>query len=159
MVKVYIGESSPLALLHGKEYKVLSVEHGRYRIIDEAGKDYLYPKEQFKDPEDEKFSFGYFMELLEKGKNIDETEFYFTDGPKDDYHILGYLPQYEKPYCVGYCDAEDGAEFATAEELVNAKIFDGKSLKERWNETRITALYGIPINDWRECAMPSNKLN
>lgn len=43
----YIDESDPLALINGKEYKVLSVEHGWYRIIDETGEDYLYAPEAF----------------------------------------------------------------------------------------------------------------
>lgn len=50
----FIGESDPLALLHGKEYEVLAVEKGWYRIIDETGSEdgeeypgYLYPPEAF----------------------------------------------------------------------------------------------------------------
>lgn len=43
----YIGETSPLELTHGKLYKVLSVERGRYRIIDDTGEDYLYPAGNF----------------------------------------------------------------------------------------------------------------
>lgn len=43
----YMGESDPLALLNGKEYGVVSVEKGWYRIIDETGEDYLYPPEAF----------------------------------------------------------------------------------------------------------------
>ena len=42
-----MGESDPLALLNGKEYGVVSVEKGWYRIIDETGEDYLYPPEAF----------------------------------------------------------------------------------------------------------------
>ncbi len=43
----YIGESDPLILLNGKEYSVISVEKGWYRIIDETGEDYLYPPGAF----------------------------------------------------------------------------------------------------------------
>lgn len=50
----FIGDSDPLALLHGKEYEVIAVEDGWYRIIDETGSDddeelsgYLYPPEVF----------------------------------------------------------------------------------------------------------------
>lgn len=150
MVKVYIGESSELLLIHGKEYQVISVERGWYRIVDETKEDYLYPPEQFEDPKEDQMSFSYFMELLIKGRFIDETEFYFTDGEEYDYHILGYLPQYEKPYWVGYCDIRDGSEFVTAEEMVTAKIYDGRSIKERWNELRLVSLGGLCLNDWRE---------
>ena len=39
----YIGETSPLELTNGKIYKVLSVERGWYRVVDDTGEDYLYP--------------------------------------------------------------------------------------------------------------------
>jgi hypothetical protein len=43
----YLGESDPLALIHGKLYSVLSIEENWYRIVDETGEDYLYPQELF----------------------------------------------------------------------------------------------------------------
>ena len=43
----YIGETDDLALINNKVYKVLSVEKGWYRIIDNTGEDYLYPPEEF----------------------------------------------------------------------------------------------------------------
>lgn len=41
------GKTEFLVLTHGKEYEVLSVEKGWYRIIDDSGEDYLYPPEYF----------------------------------------------------------------------------------------------------------------
>ncbi|WP_293824465.1 hypothetical protein [uncultured Parolsenella sp.] len=43
----YKGESSPLGLLDGKVYEVLSVEKDWYRVVDETEEDYLYPPECF----------------------------------------------------------------------------------------------------------------
>lgn len=80
--------------------------------------------------------------------NIDETCFYFSDDEQELEHYVGYLPQYEKPYWIGYCDIEDGCEFESAEELVNAPVFDGRSLKERWNETVIISVEGISLEEW-----------
>ena len=53
MKAVFRGQGSPLSLLNGKEYEVLSIERGWYRVIDESGEDYLYPPEAFwvSDPE------------------------------------------------------------------------------------------------------------
>lgn len=50
----YMGETSFLELTRGKTYKVLSVEKGWYRIIDDSGDDYLYPPDEFKivEPDD-----------------------------------------------------------------------------------------------------------
>lgn len=44
----YIGETSPLELTQGKEYEVLSVEHGWYRVVDDTGEDYLYQSDRFR---------------------------------------------------------------------------------------------------------------
>ncbi len=43
----YHGESSPLGLIDGKVYDVLSIEKGWYRVVDETEEDYLYPPECF----------------------------------------------------------------------------------------------------------------
>jgi hypothetical protein len=43
----YTEESDPLELLNGKEYEVLSIECGWYRIVDETGEDYLFDSECF----------------------------------------------------------------------------------------------------------------
>lgn len=94
--------------------------------------------------------FGFFMRQLTAGKNIDETCFYFCDDKNETEHYLGYLPKYGKPYWIGYCDIDGGVEFAEAEELVSAPVFDGRSLKERWNEVRIISIEGSCLDDWLE---------
>ena len=43
----WLGESNPLALIHGKVYEVMSIEKGWYRVMDETDDDYLYPPEGF----------------------------------------------------------------------------------------------------------------
>ena len=94
--------------------------------------------------------FDYFFKQLKAGMCIDESCFYFSDDAKKDEHYVGFLPQYEKPYWVGYCDIPDGTEFRTAEELVNAKIFQGKSLKEKWDTVRFVSIEGLCLEDWLE---------
>jgi hypothetical protein len=42
----------------------------------------------------------------------------------------------------------DGCEFASAEELFNAKIYGGRSIRERWHDIRIFQIGGISIDDW-----------
>lgn len=41
------GKTEYLVLTEGKEYDVLSIEKGWYRIVDDSGEDYLYPPELF----------------------------------------------------------------------------------------------------------------
>lgn len=43
----YIGETISLELTNGKIYKVLSIERGWYRVVDDTGEDYLYPAGNF----------------------------------------------------------------------------------------------------------------
>jgi hypothetical protein len=49
MVK-YLGESSLLGLISSKVYPVLDELDVWYRVVDETGEDYLYPKTAFVDP-------------------------------------------------------------------------------------------------------------
>ena len=44
-VELHHGEMASLTI--GQVYEVLSEEHGFYRIVDNTGEDYLYPKEMF----------------------------------------------------------------------------------------------------------------
>ena len=95
--------------------------------------------------------YDFIFSLFDKGdERVDETSFYFrSEAPSRD-HFVGYLPQYDKPYWVGYCDIPNGCEFKTAKELFEAKIFDGKSLKDRWDEVVIVNIGGISVFDWKK---------
>lgn len=47
MIKVkYIGESD-VSLTNGKEYEVIGIENGWYRIVDDTDEDYLYSPKSF----------------------------------------------------------------------------------------------------------------
>jgi hypothetical protein len=43
----YMNDTISLCLTKNKIYKVLSIEKGWYRIVDDSGDDYLYPPENF----------------------------------------------------------------------------------------------------------------
>ena len=92
--------------------------------------------------------YDFFYKQLKAGISIDETCFCFSDDPEKSEHCIGFLPQYETPYWIGDCDIPNGCEYKTVEELVDAKIFDGKSLKERWTSVRILSIFGICLDDW-----------
>lgn len=100
------------------------------------------------DPEVGSITYDVLLSLFKTGKYVDETNFYFVDDPEEMEHYLGYLPEYEKPYWAGYCDIEDGCEFETAEELFEAKIYDGKSLKDRWDAVALINIGGISVQDY-----------
>ena len=47
IIAKYLGKTDPILLINGKLYGVISIERDWFRIIDEAGEDYLYPPELF----------------------------------------------------------------------------------------------------------------
>lgn len=98
----------------------------------------------------ELITFDMFLKAFEHDDifPVDETSFYFSDNPNETDHCLGCLREYEKPYWVGYCDVPDGCEYATASEMLEAKIFDGKSIKDRWDSVVLCSIGGIPVEDW-----------
>ena len=49
-----------------------------------------------------------------------------------------------------YCDIEDGCEFKTAKELFEAKIYDKRSIKDRWDELVLINIGGISADDWEK---------
>ena len=100
------------------------------------------------DADKEVFSFENMVRLFQiGGEFIDETEFFFADDPEETDHMIGFLPEYDKPYWCGHCDVQDGCEFSTAVELFNARIFDGKSIRERWDTLVLTNIGGLSAID------------
>lgn len=94
-----------------------------------------------------------FMKHLISGDCIDETSFCFLDDPEKREHIIGYAPEVneKKPYWVGLCDIPGGCDFASADELVSAEIFDGQSIRERWKKILFLNVGGIGIDCWKRC--------
>lgn len=104
-------------------------------------------------------SYEFFLKIFEHDEVflVDKTLFYFDDEPKNQQeHYLGCLREYDKPYWVGYCDIPDGEEFLTAKEMLEAKIFEGKSIKDRWEHVVIVNIGGFCWEDWLDMYM--NKL-
>ena len=95
--------------------------------------------------------YTFFLNLLKNnGTWLDEMHFYFADDPEQKAHWLGCIPKREKPYWVGDCDIPGGAEYDTAEALMEAPIFNGQSLLECWAQVRILGVMGLSLEDWRE---------
>lgn len=90
----------------------------------------------------------FFNVFKNSGISVDETVFLLKNEEPQKEHYIGFLPEYNKPYWAGYCDIPNGCEFKTAEELFNAKIYDGRSIKDRWNEIEIYEISGVAIEEW-----------
>lgn len=93
-------------------------------------------------------SFEFFLKQLKAGVMIDEFNFAIIDDPLYNDCYLGYLPQFEKPYWIGLCDVQDGCEFLTAEDLIHAKVYHGRSIYELWDKIMIHSIEGLSLEDW-----------
>ena len=94
--------------------------------------------------------YSIILEIFEKhGELVDEVSFNFKGEPGYIEHYIGYNLQDDEPYWAGLCDITDGCNFKTAKELFEAKIYNGKSIKERWNDFVILDITGIRADDWK----------
>lgn len=79
---------------------------------------------------------------------INETNFYIEDDPVYDCCWLGRLDG-EKPYWYGLVhDGTQAYEYATAQELVDSKVFNGRSLREIWSKVRFYSIGSIDPDTW-----------
>jgi spore coat polysaccharide biosynthesis predicted glycosyltransferase SpsG len=94
--------------------------------------------------------YSIILEIFEKhGELVDEVNFYFKGESEDIEHYIGCKLQDDEPYWAGLCDIPDGCDFKTAKELFEARIYNGKSIKERWNDLVILDIAGIRADDWK----------
>ena len=93
----------------------------------------------------------YLIQEFKAGMNVDETSFTFEKDNQDLLRYIGYSENDPLPYWAGLCDLPNGGRFQTADELFEAKIYDGKSLKERWDEVTIYSINSFPLDDWLSC--------
>ena len=91
-----------------------------------------------------------FLHQFENKKDaMDETAFYFKTDPDETGHYIGCISRYEQPYWIGLRDIEDGCDFSSAKELLEAPVYDGKSIKDRWEEVCIYLIGGYSADDWK----------
>lgn len=88
-----------------------------------------------------------FVHCLKNGTNMKEVCFLFCDDTDQQERWLGQNPD-QTGYWVGNCDRKEGAEFGTVDELMNAPVFDGKSLQQRYAQMRIVSVEGCSLQDW-----------
>lgn len=95
---------------------------------------------------------GDFMRSFQIGKNMYEISFCFSDDKYSKEHMIGYKDKFkqEKPYWIGVCDVINGCEFSSAEELLKAKVFGGKSMLDRWDEIIFLDVNGITAAMWNK---------
>ena len=97
--------------------------------------------------------------LTECADSIDETEILFLDDEARGDCIMGFVPyimlngrekkRFDRPYWIGTgCDIENGADFPTAEEMLQAKAYGGRSIKDAWDNVCVLHLGMVPLDIW-----------
>ena len=101
--------------------------------------------------------YDLFLRCLTEEKDwIDETEILFLDDHERGECIMGYIPEikingemryFDKPYWIGTgCDIENGGEFLTAEELLEAKVYGGRSIAQAWDKVHVLHFGYVPLD-------------
>ncbi|MBQ8512312.1 MAG: hypothetical protein IJ497_06835 [Clostridia bacterium] len=111
---------------------------------------------QYWEKQENPFTVEQFLRVFtEQPQLLHESGFRFASdpiSPKQTGYVrermIGWMDGQEKPYWIGGCDIPNGTEFFTAEELLDAPVFAGKSMRERWDEVIWLELIGLDPVEW-----------
>ncbi|MBQ4074788.1 MAG: hypothetical protein IJD39_06270 [Clostridia bacterium] len=103
--------------------------------------------------------YDLFLRCMKEGKTtIDETEILFLDDLERGDCIMGYLPSiifegkplhFDAPFWIGDgCDVQDGMEFYSAEEMLHAPVYGGRSIAQAWDQVCVLNLGMMPLDLW-----------
>lgn len=96
-----------------------------------------------------KIPFDLFKDKLIKGQYMYENNFYIDGIDKYDDCWIGFNDQFEEPYWFGITpDGNNAYEYNTADEILNAKVFDGKSMYELWDKVYFYSINGVDTLEW-----------
>ena len=73
-----------------------------------------------------------------------EWAFFFTDDPQKKTHTMHWHQMAITPYHL-----DNKYDFSNAKDMLEAKVFDGKSIKDRWNEIVSISIGGINFDEWK----------
>lgn len=90
----------------------------------------------------------YLLQEIKAGKIVDEISFAFESDSGEAIIFISVSDHVDEPYWLGLSDSPDSKRFKEIDELFKAKIYDGKSLKERWSEVIIYGISGQSLDDW-----------
>ncbi|UXS45394.1 hypothetical protein [Staphylococcus delphini] len=96
----------------------------------------------------QRVNLEYFFNLLNNGLKLDNLAFSFKSDNNDICCFIGCINWGEIAYSELFSGYSELKAFENIEEMFNSKIFNGKSLKERWPEVVIDNINGMPFGDW-----------
>lgn len=96
-------------------------------------------------PKIPRLHIDYLFQEFQATKTIDEVGFTLASNPLVDLRFFGYDETEDLPYWISL---PEGGRFETVNDLFDATVFDGKSLRERWSEVTIYSISGLSLDDW-----------
>ena len=93
---------------------------------------------------EKKYLMKFSAKSLARAKTFFENSFYVENSDKYCDCWMGFNKKFSEPYWYGLTpDGKNGYDFKTAEEMFNAKVFDGRSIKDLWRDIYFTSINGI----------------
>ena len=92
----------------------------------------------------EKIFYEVFRQKLIDKKDVYEIDFYIEGEEKYNNCTMGYIDDDgEDYYCFGLPVADEkNYKYATADEILNAKVFSGRSMHELWDKVCFSMING-----------------
>ncbi|HFI0796425.1 TPA: hypothetical protein ACGO8I_002131 [Streptococcus suis] len=95
-----------------------------------------------------RLQYDYFLQEFEAGMMPGEINFSFETDEEKELCSFGYSKEAEQPYWIRENKQTDEKSFISSALLFSCPLFDGKSLRERWDEVVIYSIAGQSLNDW-----------
>ena len=77
---------------------------------------------------------------------LENVDFFFSDDPRKKIYKIGFCKGVLiDPYVISTCDLEEGLSMVTPQEIFEAKVFRGRSLKEQWDRVVITEMNDVGV--------------
>lgn len=95
-----------------------------------------------------KFSYDLFRKKLIIADNIYENNFEVLGTEKYEDCWIGYSSN-DNRYWLGLTeDGKNAYDYSSADEMLNAPVFDGKSMHELWDKVVFWSINGLSADDW-----------
>ncbi|MGN0523360.1 MAG: aminoglycoside 6'-N-acetyltransferase [Eubacterium sp.] len=92
--------------------------------------------------------YDIFREKLNKRENIFENSFEIVGNYKFDDCWIGYIEEFNEYWFGLTPDGNNTYEYKTADEILNAPVFDGKSMHELWDKVNFYSINGLGAEEW-----------
>lgn len=95
-----------------------------------------------------KIPYDLFKDKLKKGDDLYENNFEIIGDDYFDDCWIGYSEEFNEYWFGLTPDGSNAYDYKTADEILNAPVFNGKSMHELWNKVKFYSINGLGAKDW-----------